>query len=324
MKKLSILLATLCAVAGLAQAQAQTLTYPTKNIEIVIPKNPGGGTDTSARTLIEYSKGELPKGVMFVPENKPAGNGVAGLIDVAKAKPDGYKLVMTTVELAMFPHQGKSPVTYADFTPIVTTIADPCVLIVKADSPYKTLQDFIDAAKTKPGKLQVGNSGVGAIYHLAALNIERKLAVKFNHIPYSEGLGPSIAALVGGHLDAVIGTPGAAKAQVDAGSLRILGVMDTKRFEPMPDVPTFKEALGKDLGLNMRAWAVLAAPAKLPAKITEELVAAFGKTVSSPSYQAAMQKQGIMPVVILGKDALEMMKEDHETYKILIAETKKK
>ena len=323
MKKLSLLV-TLILSTAVGQALAQGLTYPTKNITVVIPKNPGGGTDTSARTLLEFTKEALPKGVIFVPENKPGGNGVAGLIEVAKAKPDGYKLVMTTVELAMFPHEGKSPVTYADFTPIAAPIADPCSLIVRADAPFKTLKEFFEAAKARPGQLKVGNSGVGAIYHLAALNMESKMGVKFNNVPYNEGLGPSIAALVGGHLDAVIGTPGAAKSQVEAGVLRILGIMDTQRIDTFPDVPTFKEALGQDLGLNMRAWAVLAGPAKLPRNITDELVAAFGKTVNSPEYQAAMKKQGIAPVIILGKDAEKMMREDHETYKQLIPEASRK
>jgi tripartite-type tricarboxylate transporter receptor subunit TctC len=323
MKKMSLLAAVVLS-AAVGHAGAQALTYPTRNITVVIPKNPGGGTDTSARTLVEFTKNQLPKGVMFVPENKPAGNGVAGLIEVAKSKPDGYKLVMTTVELAMFPHEGKSPVTYADFTPIVTPIADPCSLVVKADAPYKTLNEFLDAAKSNPGKIKVGNSGVGAIYHLAALNIERKLGVKFNNVPYNEGIGPAIGALVGGHLDAVITTPGTAKSQVDAGALRILGVMDSQRFELFPNVPTFKEALGQEFDLKMRAWAVLAAPAKLPQKVADELITAFGKTVNSPEYQAAMKKQGIMPIVMLGKNAEMMMKEDHETYKELIAEAKKK
>ena len=118
MKKMSVLFAALLAAIG-GQALAQNITYPTKNIEVVIPKGAGGPTDTATRTLIEFAKNKMPKGIIFVPDNKPAGNGVAGLLDVAKSKPDGYKLVMTTVELAMFPHEGKSPVTYADFTPIV-------------------------------------------------------------------------------------------------------------------------------------------------------------------------------------------------------------
>lgn len=306
------------------QAAAQTLTYPTKNIEVVIPKNPGGGTDTSARTIIEFAKDAMPKGRIFVPVNKPAGNGLTGLIEVAKARPDGYKLVMTTVELAMFPHQGKSPVTYEDFTPLATTIADPVVVVVNASSPYTNLQEFIDGAKANPGNLKVGNSGMGAIYHLAAVNIEQMLGVKFNHIPYNEGTGPSIAALIGNHLDAVLTTPGSVKSQVDAGMLRILGVMDENRFELVPDVPTFKEALNLDVNVKMRAWAVLATTAKVPDNVKQELVAAFTEVVKKPEYQEALKKQGIMPVVIVGDDAYQMMKEDHEMYKALIAETLKK
>lgn len=309
-------------VVALAFAGAQTLTYPKKNIEVLIPKNPGGGTDTSARTILEYAKTYLPKGVIFIPTNKPAGNGITALIEAANAKPDGYTLVMTTVELAMFPHQGKSPVTYENFTPIVATIADPSSFIVRADSPYKTLKDFIDAAKANPGKLTVANSGIGAIYHLAALKMENTFGIKVKHVPYNEGIGPAIAALVGGHVDAVISTPGTAKSQVDAGVLKILGIMDTQRFSLTPDVPTFKEALGLDFDFNVRAWAVLCGPAKLPQSTTDQLVAAFGAVVRNPEYQAAMRKQGIEPVVILGNDAYEMMKADHEAYKTLIAEIK--
>lgn len=319
----TVLTAALAFSAGQVAA-AEMLTYPTKNIEVVIPKNPGGGTDTSARTIIEFAKDTMPKGKIFVPVNKPAGNGLTGLIEVAKAKPDGYKLVMTTVELAMFPHQGKSPVTYKDFTPLATTIADPVVVVVNASSPYENLQQFIDGAKANPGKLKVGNSGMGAIYHLAAVNIEQTMGVKFNHIPYNEGTGPSIAALIGNHLDAVLTTPGSVKSQVDAGMLRMLGVMDERRFELVPDVPTFKEALNLDVNVKMRAWAVLATTANVPENVKQELVAAFTEVVKKPEYQEALKKQGIMPVVIVGDDAYQMMKEDDEMYKVLIAETLKK
>lgn len=324
-KTLLLLLASVMPFcANQAFAEPSTISYAKKNIEVVIPKNPGGGTDTSARTLIEYSKDHLPKGVIFVPVNKPAGNGITGLIEVARAKPDGYKLVMTTVELAMFPHQNKSPVTYKDFTPLVTTIADPVAVVVRADAGFDTLQAFIDSAKQQPGKLKVGNSGMGAIYHLAAVNIEKTTGTKFNHIPYNEGTGPSIAALIGGHIDAVLTTPGAVKSQVDAGILKVLAVMDEKRFELVPDVPTIKEALGLDVNVKMRAWAVLATTAKVPPEVAEQLVKAFTEVVNTPAYQDAVRKQGIMPVTIVGQDAYNMMREDDELYKQLIADTLKK
>ncbi|QFH68328.1 tripartite tricarboxylate transporter substrate binding protein [Enterobacter sp. E76] len=319
------LLCALLMIMPFAAVQAeQTLTYPKKNIEVVIPKNPGGGTDTSARTVIEFARDKMPQGTMLVPVNKPAGNGITGLLEVAKARPDGYKLVMTTVELAMFPHQGKSPVTYKDFTPIVTTIADPVAVVVNAKSPYNTLQEFIDAAKKAQGKLKVGNSGNGAIYHLAAVNIEKITGVKFNHIPYNEGTGPSIAALVGEHIDAVLTTPGSVKSQADAGLLKVLGVMDEQRFPLFPDAPTFKEALNLDVNVKMRAWAVLATTAKVSDDVKKQLVDTFTEVVKTPAYQEALKKQGIMPVVITGDDAYKMMKDDDEMYGALIADVMKK
>ncbi|MGC6389928.1 tripartite tricarboxylate transporter substrate binding protein [Ewingella sp. S1.OA.A_B6] len=319
------LLCALFMMLPFASVQAeQMLTYPKKNIEVVIPKNPGGGTDTSARTIIEFARDKMPKGTMMIPVNKPAGNGITGLLEVAKARPDGYKLVMTTVELAMFPHEGKSPVTYKDFTPIATTIADPVSLVVNAKSPYNTLQEFIDAAKKEPGKLKVGNSGNGAIYYFAAVNIEKITGTKFNNIPYNEGTGPSIAALVGEHIDAVLTTPGSVKSQVDAGILKVLGVMDDKRFPLFPNVPTFKEALNLNINVKMRAWAVLATTAKVSDDVKQQLVDAFSEVVKTPAYQEALKKQGIMPAVITGNDAYTMMKEDDEMYGKLIAEDVKK
>ena len=305
-----------------AGAAAQQIAYPKKNITVIIPKNPGGGTDTSARLTIEYAKPFLPSGVIFIPENKPAGNGVTGLIEGARAKPDGETLVMTTVELAMFPHQNKSPVTYENFTPLYAPIADPCAIVVRADSPYKTLADLVAAAKEKPGTIQVANSGTGAIYHLAALNMEKQLGIKLKHIPFNEGVGPAIAALAGGHVDAVITTPGAAKSQIDAGALRALGVMDEKRFALLPDVPTFQEALGKGVDVRMRAWAALAGPANMPEDVKNQLVAAFKAVSANPEYQEAMKKQGIMPSTLTGDEVAKMMKDDHNLYKELIAAAK--
>jgi len=320
MKSLGLILCGVLTL-GSAQAYAQELTYPTKNITVIIPKNPGGGTDTSARLTLQYAKEYLPDGVIFVPENKPAGNGVTGLIAAAKARPDGYTLVMTTVELAMFPHQKKSPVTYKDFTGLFAPIADPCALVVRADSPYQTLQDFVDAAKAAPGQVGVANSGTGAIYDLATVNMEQQLDIALKHIPFSEGIGPAIASLVGGHVDAVITTPGTAKAQVDAGVLRILGVMDSKRFALFPDVPTFNEALGAGTNTQMRAWAAFAGPAGLPDDIRDQLVAMFKAVAANPGFQDAMKKQGIMPSTMVGDEVATMMQEDHDLYGALIGES---
>lgn len=286
--------------------------YPNKNITVLIPKAPGGGTDASARGVLEYAKEYLPRGVSFVPTNKPAGAGVACMMEGARARPDGYTLTMLVVESTMLPHLGRMGTKHSDYRAICTPIADPVSLIVRADAPYGTVEEFIEYAKAHPGEVQVGNSGTGGILHLAAVNVEQKCGVTFKHVPFTEGTGPIIAALVGGHIGATFTTPGAAKAQVDAGELKILGVMDDKRFPLFPDVPTFKEANGVDF--EMRAWAVLVAPAGTPDDIMDDLVRAFGEGMKKPEYKKYMENQGIVPVEILGADADKMMARDHETY----------
>ncbi len=286
--------------------------YPQRNITVLIPKAPGGGTDASARGILEYAKEYLPSGISFIPTNKPAGAGVACMVEGAKANPDGYTLTMLVVEAVMLPHLGRMSTTNEDYRAICTPIADPVALIVRADAPYKTIDEFITYAKENPGKLQVANSGVGSILHLAAVNVEQKTGVKFKHIPYTEGSGPIVAALVGGHVDATFSTPGVAKAQVDAGQLRILGVMDTQRFALFPDVPTFKEAYGVEF--TMRAWAVLVAPKGTPDAIINDLVKAFQTGMQKPEYKKYMENQGIVPVEILGADADKMMADDYQTY----------
>lgn len=290
--------------------------YPSENITILVPRGAGGGTDTSTRALTEFAKTKLPDGISFVPTNKPEGNGVACMVEGAKAKADGYTLTMMIVESAMLPHIGRMSVTVDEFRGICAPIADPAALIVRADAPYDTVEEFVEYAKSHPGELQVANPGIGGIMHLAAVNVEEKCDVKFKHIPYPDGTGACIAALVGDHVDATFGTPGTAKSQVEAGTLKILGVMDNQKCAAFPEVPTFKEAVGIDF--EMRAWAVLCAPKDIPDEVYDKLVEMFRETMNEPEYQAYMEAQGIVPTTIVGAEADQMMKDDHLVYKELM------
>ncbi len=314
MKKIFILvvMAALAVSCSVGFDWANTENYPARNITVLIPKSPGGGTDASARGVLEYAKEYLPGGISFVPTNKPSGAGVAAMVEGARAKPDGYTLTMLVVEATMLPHLGRMQATNSDYRAICTPIADPVALIVRADAPYKTIEEFINYAKENPGKLMVANSGVGSILHLAAVNVEKECGVSFKHIPYTEGSGPIVGALVGGHVDATFSTPGVAKAQVDAGQLRILGVMDTKRFALFPNVPTFKESYGVDFA--MRAWAMLVAPQNTPDAIMNDLIAMFSEGMKKPEYKKYMENQGIVPVEIVGADADAMMAADYAIY----------
>lgn len=293
-----------------------TASYPKDDITVIIPKNPGGGTDVSTRGLLQYMQNHL-EGANFIATNKPDGGGVTGMVETANAKADGYTLGAVTVELAMFPHQGKCTVTYEDYAPICAQIAAPAALIVPADAPYNTLDEFVEYCKSNPGTVQMGNSGMGAIWHVATVQMEKEFDISVKHIPYPNGTADIAAALTGGHIDGTLADPSSFVSQVQAGTLKILAIMADDRSVMFPDVPTFK-VLGYDM--TIRSWACLVAPKDTPADVLEILRTAAEETCNDPEYQDYLMKQGIDPVSIIGEDCYQMMKEDHEMFGEVLSE----
>ena len=157
MKKILVVLMAMLTMAVMLTGcggDSKKAAYPADgDISVIIPKAPGGGTDISARGLIQFMEKEL-KGSKFVPVNKPDGGGVTGMVELANAKPDGHTLGMVTVELAMFPHQGKCKNTYKDYAAICAPIAAPAALIVPKDAPYNNVDEFVAFAKANPGKVK--------------------------------------------------------------------------------------------------------------------------------------------------------------------------
>lgn len=313
MKKLfalCLLVLLTIAFAGCGGGEKKAAYPADGDITVLIPKAPGGGTDTSARGLIQFLQKELP-GSKFVPVNKPDGGGITGMVELAKAKPDGHTLGMVTVELAMFPHQGKASVTNKDYAAICAPIAAPAALIVPKDAPYNSLDEFVAYAKANPGKIQMGNSGTGAIWHIAALNFEKEFGVQFKHVPYPKGSADIAAALAGKHIEATLADPSVFKSQVDAGKLKILAVMADTRSELYPNVPTFKE-LGHPL--TIRAWAALVAPKGTPKEKLDVLRKAAEKVCNSKEFKDYFKKQGIDPTAIIGDAADKMLADDDAMY----------
>ena len=314
MKKFMLLLmltVMLLGVAGCSGGSEKKAVYPADGeITVIIPKAPGGGTDISARGLLSFLQKELP-GSKFVPVNKPAGGGITGMAELAKVKPDGHTLGMVTVELAMFPHEGKANVTCNDVVSVCATIAAPAALIVEKKAPFNSLKEFVDYAKKNPKKVQMGNSGTGAIWHIAAQKFEDEFDVKFKHVPYPKGSADIAAALAGGRIDASLADPASFKNQLDAGKLKILAVMADARSESYPNVPTFKE-LGHPV--TVRAWAVLAAPKAMPQDKLDVLRKAAEKVCRSKEYKEYFRKQGIDPVLIVGDACDNMMGQDDAMY----------
>lgn len=311
MKRIVALTLTLVLVFGLmAGCSQKTSEFPgTQSITVIIPKAAGGGTDVAARGLMEVMTEQ--SGTKFNIVNKPDGGGITGMVELSNAKADGYTLGAVTVELAMFPHQGKTELTYEDFDVIGAIIASIPGIVVPADAPYDTVGEFVDYARENPGELSAGNSGAGAIWHLAAVSFEREFDLSLTHVPYPNGTADIIAALAGGHIDCAFIDTAAISGQLDAGQLKVLGILDSERMEIRPDIPTCKEQ-GYDI--VVKSWAALAAPKGLPEDVLKYLRDLMSNACDDSSYQEYFINQSIQPAKIIGNDMYDMMKSDHERY----------
>jgi len=278
--------AALVAVGAMAFA-VSAQDYPNRPVQVVVPPGAGGGTDLLFRALAKATEPHLGQPIVVV--NKPGAGGAIGTAEIARAKPDGYTIgaVLQQIYLPMM----RPELSYRekDFTYIMMVNADPMVITIKADKPWKNLADVIAAAKATPGKITVGNCGAGCISHLAAGMVERKSGVKFAHVPF-DGHSPGRTALLGGHLDVMVMTPSEALDFVKAGQIRAVAVIDAKRTPILPEVPTLKEAVGYDITAS--AWRSVGGPAGMPADVVTKLTAAFRKGMDDPAFRDFAQKGG--------------------------------
>ncbi|WP_409559056.1 tripartite tricarboxylate transporter substrate binding protein [Cupriavidus sp. SZY C1] len=286
------LLALALPLAVMAGAPAHA-AFPDKPIRIVVPFSPGGGTDLIARAMGVAMAQDL--GQPVVVDNKPGGGTIIGTDNVAKSAPDGYTLVMATFAHAINPSlQPKLPYdTDKAFTPVMLVGRSPNVLVVRADSPYKTVRDVIAAAKGKPGGLSFASQGPGTSAHLAGELFKRLAGVDLNHIPY-KGAGPAITDLLGGQVDLMFATASAVANLLETGKLRALGVTTAQR-SPSPDlskVPTIAES-GVP-GYVAESWYGLFAPAGTPAPVVARLNAAARKAVTADAFRKRAEAEGLI------------------------------
>lgn len=273
-------------LAGCGQ-KASAPSFPSKQIEIIVPYSAGGGTDQVARALANSAKDKLGKPVVVV--NKTGGGGAVGMTAGAQAKNDGYTVTMITVELVTLPHLGLAKISNNDFEPVLRVNMDPSAVTVRADAPWKTLKEFIDYAKKNPKKIRVGNSGPGAIWHLAAASLEQKAGIELIHVPFN-GAAPAITALLGGNIEAVTVSPAEVSAQVAAGKLKVLGVMSDQRVKTMPNVQTLKE---QGVDITIGTWRGLAVPKGTSPKVVKTLHDAFKKAMAEKAFTNFMNKTGL-------------------------------
>ncbi|PLP98189.1 tripartite tricarboxylate transporter substrate binding protein [Cupriavidus pauculus] len=268
-------------------------TYPDKPIRIVVPFSPGGGTDLIARAMGVAMAQDLGQPVVI--DNKPGGGTIIGTDNVAKSAADGYTLVMATFAHAVNPSlQPKLPYdTEKAFTPVMLVGRSPNVLVVRADSPYKSVRDVIAAAKAKPGAISFASQGPGTSAHLAGELFKSLAKVDLNHIPY-KGAGPAITDLLGGQVDMMFATASAVGNLLEAGKLRALGVTTSQR-STSPDlakVPTIAES-GVP-GYAAESWYGLFAPAGTPPAVVTRLNAAARKAVTADAFRKRADAEGLI------------------------------
>jgi len=274
-------------VATALQAQD---AYPTKPITMIAPFPPGGVADIVGRPLAASMEKALKQPVLVV--NRSGAGGAVGTTAAAKAAPDGYTILMSLSSISVFPvsdpMNGK-PVPYrlSDFAPIALVTADPTVLVVAADGPYKTIQDFIASAKAYPDQINYSSAGMYSTLHVAMEMLAGAAGIKLFHVPYQGG-GPAVAALLGGQVHALASGPAAAVGQIKAGKMRALAGWGDKRLAMMPDLPTFKELGYKDVEFYI--WSGVFAPAATPAPAIMRLREAVRAAVADPQFKGAMDK----------------------------------
>ena len=281
----TLLLAALLAVTEVS-ADAP---YPNHPVNVIVPFPPGGVAELTGRPALHVLSKHLKQ--PFVLINKPGAGGSLGAAAVATAKPDGYTLLLALASVSTNPEAdkmaGRAPAFQLDqLTPIALLTADPVILMVKSDSPYKTLKDLIDDAKKRPGALNYSSSGNYGTYHVATEMFSNAAGIQMKHIPYAGG-GPALIALLGGQVDVGLLGPSVASAQIKAGKLRPLASWGGKRLAALPDLPTLKE-LGFDVEYTI--WSGLFAPAGTPEPAMTTLRDAVRAMVADEEFKASMVK----------------------------------
>jgi len=261
--------------------------WPSKPITMIVPFPPGGVADLTGRPTAASMEKFLKQKIVV--ENKAGAGGGIGMAQVAKAKPDGYTIMMALSSISVIPEAdkllGRAPMyTLDQLAPIALISADPTILVVRADSPWKTAKEFIDDAKKRPDAITYSSSGIYGTLHVAMAMLGEATGTKLHHVPYT-GAGPAITALLGGHVDALATGPGTVIQHIKAGKLRALAGWGDKRIEALPDLPTFRE-LGIDAEFFI--WSGLFAPAGTPAPVLAALRQAARETVKDPQFLTAM------------------------------------
>lgn len=277
--------------------------YPLKNIEMVVGYTAGGGTDVVARIVAKTAEKYMPNGKTIRVTNKPGDSGTNALVDIMQANPDGYKLGSVSAgSLAIQPNYGKTPFASDSFIPIAQFNSAPNILVVRADAPWKSYDEWLAWVKQHPGQFTYGSSGAGNTQHLAmeAVNILESIQTK--HVPY-DGAALSIKALLDGYVQGVIVLSQEAKPHVDAGSLRVLANLGTSPTKAYPDAVFLRQR--GFIGLD--TWSGVVVAKGTPQEIVDTLRDVFRKAMNDPLLKEEFNNIGLEPAYADSKEFAEII-----------------
>jgi len=283
-------LAALLLCLGFASA-ASAQPYPNRTIRWIVPYTPGGITDTVTRLVAAKMQDGL--GQPIVIENKPGANSIVGADLVAKSTPDGYTLLTVIAAHAANAtlYSGKLPFdTVKSFTPVSHVSTAPLILTSNNDFPVRDVKGLIEYARSNPGKISFGSSGVGASAHLTTELLKQSAGLDMVHVPF-KGTAPALTALMAGEIQILVDVPGSMMPHVRAGKIRALGLFASKRVAGATEVPTLVEAGGPPL--EGSTWVMFLAPAGTPREVVNRLSAEVTKALASPDLHERLVAQGM-------------------------------
>jgi tripartite-type tricarboxylate transporter receptor subunit TctC len=275
-----------CVLLILSAAPAHAQDYPTKTIQIINPFPPGAVTDIVARIVAPKMSALLGRQVVIV--NKAGGGGAVGIQAARDSAPDGYTILVTPPPIVLIPIVNRnSAFSLKDFAPLSLATSSPNTTVVKADAPWKSLEDFLAEAKKNPGQLTYGSAGPGTTPHFIGELVKLKTKIDMTHVPLGSESAAATAVL-GGHVNIAFLTLGTTRSHIEAGTMRALAVASNRRLKDFPDVPTTVEKGFPEL--NLKIWVGFFAPAKTPAAVLKRLSGVIGDSLRNPEVAAHIEK----------------------------------
>lgn len=318
MSKRNILIGGMTAVAAVAlsacggsNAGAEGDAFPNKDVKMIVTYAAGGPTDVAGRAIAAFMEKDL--GQTFVVENKDGASGAVGTADVVRSKPDGHIIGMTTESAAArVPIVQKVGYTHEDVAPIGVATYGPGLVLVNADSPYKTIDDLVAAAKAKPGSIKLGTAGASSPQHLELLRLKKDYSVDIQPIPF-KGEAPAVTAVLGNNVQGCFcSNAQTTMAQVDSGKFRVLAVGTPERIPSMKDVPTLKESGYPELVYG-NSYFILVAPKGTPAETVSILEGSLQKALKDEATRNVIGDVRILPEFMGGDELKKMMAEEQKS-----------